>query len=138
MDEKDREILISLLRDARIPKTKIAEKLGITETAVRKRIEKLENQRILIGYKAILDFKKAELLVSFTGVDIEPEELWKVINLLKDFNEISNLYLTSGDHTILAEILANSFETLNKIHERISKIPGVKRVCPSIVLEVVK
>ncbi|MEM2086628.1 MAG: AsnC family transcriptional regulator, partial [Archaeoglobaceae archaeon] len=75
MDEKDKAILLSLLKDARIPKTKIAEKLGVSETAIRKRIEKLENQRILLGYRAILDFKKAGLFVSFTGVDVEPERL---------------------------------------------------------------
>jgi len=138
MDRKDMEILLTLLKDARIPKTKIAEKLGVTETAVRKRIEKLEEQKILLGYRAILDFKKAGLFFSFTGIDVEPEEIWKTMNALKEFEEVFNLYLTSGDHTILAEILADSFEKLNEVHERISKLKGVKRICPAIVLEVVK
>jgi len=132
------EILMNLLRNARIPKTKIAEKLGVTETAIRKRIEKLEEQRILLRYRAILDFKKAGLFVSFTGLDVEPEHIWKIINILKELEEVSALYLTSGDHTIIAEIISDSFEKLNEIHDRISKLNGVKRVCPSIVLEVVK
>jgi len=138
VDEKDREILLNLLRNARIPKTKIAEKLDVTETAIRKRIEKLEEQRILLGYRAILDFKKAGLFVSFTGLDVEPEHIWKTMNALKEIEEVFALYLTSGDHTILAEIIADSFEKLNEVHDRISKFNGVKRVCPSIVLEVVR
>ncbi|MDI9610944.1 MAG: Lrp/AsnC family transcriptional regulator [Archaeoglobaceae archaeon] len=138
MDEKDKAILLSLLKDARIPKTKIAEKLGVSETAIRKRIEKLENQRILLGYRAILDFKKAGLFVSFTGVDVEPERLWEVMNELRGLEGTFNLYLTSGDHTILVEIIVDSFEKLNELHEKISKLHGVKRICPSIVLEVLK
>ncbi|MCS7130604.1 MAG: Lrp/AsnC family transcriptional regulator [Archaeoglobaceae archaeon] len=138
MDEKDLEILFTLLKNAKIPKSKIAEKLGVTETAVRKRIEKLEAQKILVGYQAILNFKKAGLFFSFTGLDVEPERLWSTLNILKEMEEIYNVYLTSGDHTILAEIVSESLEKLNEIHERISKIEGVKRVCPAIVLEVVK
>ncbi len=138
MDEKDWEIILNLLRNARISKTKIAEKLGVSEAAIRKRIEKLEENRILLGYRAILDFKKAGLFVSFTGIDVEPEHIWKTMNALKELEEVLALYLTSGDHTILAEIVAGSFEELNKIHERISRLNGVKRICPSIVLEVVK
>ncbi|MCX8172006.1 MAG: Lrp/AsnC ligand binding domain-containing protein [Archaeoglobaceae archaeon] len=138
MDKKDREILLSLLKNARVQKTKIAEKPKISETAVRKRIEKLENQKILLGYRAILDFKKAEFFSSFTGIDVEPEQLWKVIGLLKEFEDVYNLYLTSGDHTILAEIIVDSFDKLNGVHDMISRIQGVKRVCPSIVLEVIK
>ncbi len=138
MDEKDWKIILNLLRNARISKTKIAEKLGVSETAVRKRIEKLEERRILLGYRAILDFKKAGLFVSFTGIDVEPEHIWKTMNALKELEEVLALYLTSGDHTILAEIVAGSFEELNEIHDRISRLNGVKRICPSIVLEVVK
>lgn len=138
MDEKDREIILNLLRNARIPKTKIAEKLAVSETAVRKRIEKLEEKRILLGYRAILDFKRANLFVSFTGIDVEPEHIWRTVNTLKEFEEVFGLYLTSGDHTILAEIIVSSFEKLNQVHDKISKLTGVKRVCPSIVLEVVK
>ncbi|MCS7144700.1 MAG: Lrp/AsnC family transcriptional regulator [Archaeoglobaceae archaeon] len=138
MDEKDRVILFTLLKNAKTSKSKIAENLEVTETAVRKRIEKLEAQKILVGYRAILNFKKAGLFFSFTGLDVEPERLWKVMDLLKDMEEVINLYLTSGDHTILAEIISESIEKLNETHERISRIEGVKRVCPAIVLEVVK
>ncbi|MEM0301729.1 MAG: Lrp/AsnC family transcriptional regulator [Archaeoglobaceae archaeon] len=138
MDRKDKEIIFSLLKDARMPKLKIAEKLGVSETAIRKRIERLENQRILIGYRALVDYKKTGLLASFTGIDVEPEQMWKVMNTLKDFEEIFNLYLTSGDHTILAEIITDSLDKMNELHERIAKISGVKRVCPAVILEVVK
>ncbi len=138
MDERDWKIILNLLRNARISKTKIAEKLGVSETAVRKRIEKLEERRILLGYRAILDFKKAGLFVSFTGIDVEPEHIWKTMNALKELEEVLALYLTSGDHTILAEIVADSFGELKEIHDRISRLNGVKRICPSIVLEVVK
>lgn len=85
-------------------------------------------------FPRISHFKKAGLLVSFTGIDVEPEYIWKTMNALKELEEVLAHYLTSSDHTILAEILAGSFEELNKIHDRLN---DVKRICPSIVLEVV-
>jgi len=138
VDEKDRRIIDALVENARIPKVRIAESLGITEAAVRKRISKLEEENVILGYKAVVDFKKAGMFASLTGVDVEPEDLWRVIRDLKDCKEVRSVWLTTGDHALMLEIVANSMEELSRIHEEISSLPGVSRVCPSVILEVLK
>ncbi len=127
-----------LMENARIPKTKIAEELKITETAVRKRISKLEKDGVILGYRAVINYKTAGLSASLTGVDVEPDRLWEVINRLKDLDEIKSMFLTTGDHTLMLEIVAESVEELSKIHEKISKLEGVKRICPAVILDVLK
>ena len=138
MDGKDRTILKMLMENARIPKTHIAKTLGVTETAVRKRIAKLEKEKIVLGYKAIINYKTAGLSASLTGVDVEPERLWSVISRLKEMEEIKSIMLTTGDHMIMLEIVAESVEELSEIHRKIEELEGVKRICPAIVLDVMK
>ncbi|RLI72174.1 transcriptional regulator [Archaeoglobales archaeon] len=138
MDNKDYTIILKLLENARIPKTKIAKIIGISETAVRKRISNLEKNGVILGYKAIVNYKKANMFVSLTGVDVKPENIWKVIRMLKEMNEIKSVMLTSGDHTIMVEVIAKSLDELSNLHNEISRFDGVEKVCPSVVLEVIK
>ena len=138
MDEKDAKIVSLLMKNARIPKTKIAEELNVTETAIRKRISKLEKSGVILGYKAVINYKTAGLSASLTGVDVEPDRLWDVIWRLKDMEEIKSIYLTTGDHMLMLEIVGRSVDELSRIHERISKLEGVKRICPAVILDVLK
>jgi Lrp/AsnC family transcriptional regulator for asnA, asnC and gidA len=138
VDERNFKIISMLMKNARIPKTKIAEELEVTETAVRKRISKLEKDGIILGYKAVINYRTAGLSASLTGVDVEPDKLWEVINRLKDLDEIKSMFLTTGDHMIMLEIVAESVEELSKIHEKISELEGVKRICPAVILDVLK
>ncbi len=138
MDEKDLKIIEILTKNARIAKVKIAEELGITETAVRKRITRLEREGIILGYRAVINYKVSGLSASLTGLDVEPEKLWEVVNELRRFDEVKAMWLTTGDHTLMLEIVARSVDELSKVHDRISKIDGVKRICPAIILDVLK
>ncbi|HDD36831.1 MAG TPA: AsnC family transcriptional regulator [Archaeoglobus veneficus] len=138
MDERDYVILSKLMENARISKTDIARSIGISETAIRKRIFNLEKGKVILGYRAIVDYKKANLFASFTGIDVKAENIWKVIDTLKEIKEVKSIMLTSGDHTIMVEIIAKSLDELLNLHDKISNFEGVERVCPSVVLEVIK
>ena len=138
MDEKDAKILSLLSKNARMPKTEIAKVLGITEAAVRKRLAKLEKNGIILAYKPVINYKAANLAASLTGVDVDGDRLWDVVEFLKSLENVRNLYLTSGDHTIMAEIVATSTGELSEIHRRIEELEGVRRVCPAVILDVLK
>jgi len=113
--------------------------LGITEAAVRKRIKKLEEKKVILGYRAIVDYKKLNMVCSYTGVDVEPEALIKnTIKELKKIKEIVSLYLTTGDHNILAEIICRNISELDEIHNKIASLLGIKRICPAIVTEIIE
>ena len=139
IDEKDCKILELLSKNSRASYTEIGRILGMSDVAVMKRIKKLEESGIIKRFTIVIDPRKIGYnAVSITGIDVEPEYLFEVIRYLKDKDYVKSLILATGDHNIIAIIWARNGNELSEIHREISKIPGVKRLCPAIILDIIK
>jgi len=139
IDEKDMKIINLLLENGRISYSEIAKAIGLSDVAVIKRIRKLEQMGIIRKYTILIDPKKLGYkVVSITGIDVEPEYLFNILNTLKEKDYVKYLAITSGDHSIIAIIWAKDSDDVAKIHGEIAKMDGVKRVCPAIILDIIK
>ncbi len=140
LDEIDKKILEILQKNARTPYTQIAKEVGLSEGAVRKRIEALEKKGIIKRYVAVIDPRKIGYnSITLLGLDAEPTKLLEIANEISKLKEAKNVYLTTGDHMIMAEIWAKDGKELSNIlANKIAKIEGVKRICPAIILEKIK
>ncbi len=139
IDEKDRKIIKMLEGNSRISYGDIARGIGISDVAVIKRIRKLEQLGVIKKYTIVVDPKKLGFnSVSITGIDAEPEHIFNIVEYLKEREYVKYLALTSGDHVIIAIIWARDGGELAKIHKEVSGLTGVKRVCPAMILEVLK
>jgi DNA-binding Lrp family transcriptional regulator len=58
MDAVDRKLLAELARDSSQSSQKIASKLGLTRQTVSLRIEKLKKSKVLLGFRAEIDYSK--------------------------------------------------------------------------------
>jgi len=137
MDSKDLRILELLSENARISKLRIAEELGVTEAAVRKRIKRLEEEGVILGYRTIINYRKLGMAYSITGVEVEPDAILDVIRALRSMDSVRSIFLTSGDHDLVVEVVAKNMGELEKVHEEMKNIKGVRKVYPAIVNEVV-
>lgn len=136
MDEKDEEILHALMRNSRTPLTQIALKLGITETAVRKRIKKLEERGIIKSYTAIIDpFFMGYSGVALVGLDTTPERLLPVFEYISTLANVRYASLTTGDHMMMFEVWCKTPKELNALIKKLEKKEGVLRICPAILLK---
>ncbi len=139
IDEKDLKILRILSKNARVPFSEIAREVELSDVAVMKRVRKLEQLGIIKKYTILVDPRKLGFKsISITGIDVEPEYLFSVVDKLRSMPNVKFLAITSGDHSIMTIIWARDSDEISKIHEELSKIRGVKRVCPAIVLDVIK
>jgi len=140
LDSRDLEIVKALVKDARTPLTAIAKQLGVSEAAVRKRLAKLEREGVIEGYSAKVNPSKLGFtVVALVGVDVAPERYLEVASQLARLDEVKALYLTSGDHMVMMEVWARDGRDLMKfLSEKVSSLPGVLKVCPSIVIDRVK
>lgn len=117
----------------------LGDKLGVSDTAVRKRIKKLEDEGVIRKYTVDVDPKKLGFDInSLIGVDTTPEEYIHVIEKLKKWREILSLYSSTGDHMILMECWFESSEGLNDFVEKLEGIKGVTRVCPAMLIGKIK
>ena len=140
MDEKDRKIIEILEKNARTPFTQIAKEVGLSEGAVRKRVEALERKGVIRKYVAVVDPKKLGYNnVTILGLDVDPTKLLDIANEVAKIKEVRTVCLSTGDHMIMAEIWAKDGKELSEIlAKKIGKIDGIKRLCPAILLEKIK
>jgi len=139
ISEKDITIINFLMRDARMPYTEIARRLGVTEAAVRKRVKKLEEEGIIRGYQAQVDAKKIGYkIVAEIGFDIEPERYVRVIDEIKEWPEVKRMKSTTGDHMIMIECWFHDSDEMVQFVRKLESIEGVQRVCPAILVEEIK
>jgi len=133
--------IIELLQEnSRISYTEIAKILGVTETTVRKRIAELEKKGVIRKYTIEVDPSKLGYKsVTILGLDVEPKYLLEAARKLAELKETRWVATSTGDHMIMAEIWTRDGEELfNLITKKISRIKGVKDLCPAIIMERVK
>ncbi|RLG52010.1 MAG: transcriptional regulator [Thermoproteota archaeon] len=140
MDGRDHVILRILESDARTPYVEIARRLGISESSVRKRVRKLESQGVIKRYTIDVDPEKLGYkAVALIGVDTEPSKCMDVARKLAEFDEVRKVFTATGKHMLIIEVWARDTTQLTKlIYTKYSKIDGVSRIVPAIVLKRVK
>ncbi|MCD6445935.1 Lrp/AsnC family transcriptional regulator [Candidatus Bathyarchaeota archaeon] len=140
MDETDLEILKILQKDGRIPFTDIAQKLKLSESAVRKRVQALQKEGVIKKFTIEINPSKIGFnIVAIVGFDVDPTKLLKVAQELCEIKEVRSVATSTGDHMIMTEIWTkNGMELAKLISEKIGKIEGVRKVCPAIILEKLK
>jgi len=133
------QILEALRQNSRTPFLELARRFGVSETAVRKRVRKLEQQGIIRKYTIEVDPRKAGFQVgAIVGIDTEPDSYVETMDSLKKEGEIMCLSSCSGDHMIMAECWFRDREALSGFLKQMKGMKGVRKVCPAIIGERIK
>jgi len=140
MDGKDLEIIKALQADARVAFLGLAKKLRMSESAVRKRVKRLEREGVIERYTVRVDPAKLGYnAVAIVGVDVVPDRYLAIVKELSGLEEVKSVTTSTGDHMIMVEVWARDNRELTDIVlQKIGKLGGVTRVCPAIVLERIK
>ena len=139
IDERDLYIIEALLENSQTPLSSIGKELGISDTAVRKRITQLKDYGVIEGYSIKINPKNIGFnMHAFVGLDTYPEEYLHVMERLKKVNEIKSLFSSTGDHMLMAEVCANTRKRFEEGVKEIENTKGVSKVCPAILVERVK
>lgn len=129
MDDFDKKILQLLEKDGRNAFSNIAMELGISNTMVHQRVQKMMNKGIIEGIRPVLNEKKMGYdWGTFTGLTLSKDhDSAKAIEHLKQIPEVTECYYITGEYTLFVRIVAKNHENLRDIlYNKIDKIPGVK------------
>lgn len=140
VDKLDLKILKMLQEDGRLPFTEMAEKLKLSESTIRKRVQALKEKGVIKKFTIEVDpFRIGMRTVAIVGVDVDPTKLLEAAQKLCEIKEVRSVATSTGDHMIMTEIWARDGRELTKlISEKVGSIEGVKKICPAIILEKLK
>jgi Lrp/AsnC family transcriptional regulator, regulator for asnA, asnC and gidA len=125
LDEIDRRIIEQLQEDGRKPYTQMAPAVGLSEAAVRQRVQRLIDagamQIVAVTDPRLLGFSRQAMI----GLKVEGDTR-RVAAALADLHEIEYVVLTAGAFDILIEVVVEDDEhLLELLNEKIRKIKGV-------------
>jgi len=139
-ESTEERILGVLEDDAKASYAEIAERADVSKPTVRKYVEKLEEEGVIVGYTADVDPKKlSNRSIALVGLDVESGRYVEATAALKRLAAVEALYTSSGDHMLMAEVRAADGEELGTIiREEIKAIDGVTAAHPSFLQERLK
>ena len=99
MEEVDRAIIAALTADGRMSYTDLAEKVGLSVSAVHQRVRRLEQRGVITGYTARVSFDALELpLTAFVAVrPFDPSQPDDAPERLAHLPEIESCYSVAGE-----------------------------------------
>ncbi|MFU8867827.1 HTH-type transcriptional regulator LrpA1 [Natronococcus sp.] len=133
-------ILAVLEEDAQASYAEIADRADVSKPTVRKYINQLEEEGVIVGYSADVDPKKlSSQTIALVGLDVASERYVEATKAIKGLEEVEALYSSSGDHMLMAEVRAEDGDALGEIiSEELLEIEGVTAAHPSFLQERLK
>ena len=139
LDETDRMILRELQRDGRRSFKKIGEDAGVSEATVFVRVRKLQEKGVLKSFKAVVDPKAVgKSLTAIVLVRAYPKTFPGMLNALKKFDDINEIYDVTGQYYSILKIRTSGTDELGKIIDQIGTVEGIAGTETIIVLRTVK
>lgn len=142
-DNRDAQILDELQRNGRQSVVELAERIGLSPTPCARRIKQLEEAGVIQGYTAVVDPRRLGLSVqAFIQVRLErhtDDNVEQFKRALETLDEVIGCFATTGAHDFMLHVAVPDLESLRTVVLRkLLKIPSVRDVQSSIVLETVK
>jgi Lrp/AsnC family transcriptional regulator for asnA, asnC and gidA len=142
LDSTDLGILQALQEDSRQTYAAIGKRLGIAHSTVYERIKKLEEQKVIKKYTALIDSERigARSISAIMTVYTDPKETENVAKKLAESPETLEVYTSfSEELLVIAKVSARSQEDLHAfIANSVAPLRGVLRIRTSIVTKKVK
>lgn len=140
MDNKDKRILQMLIEDSRRPYREISEEVDLSESTVRKRVIKLQEEGIIEKFTIKICREEEQCIIAFVTVipkgNSETKELLREAQVLPQCEEV---YFLAGECGVLIKVNVPEINELDALIESFkarSDVKSVERVC--VVLRPIK
>lgn len=139
LSDIDISILEILQADGRASFSSIARKVGIAESTVRYRVEKLKESGVITGFQAHLNPRKIGLgITAIALIKVNAAEIVEASETLSTFEESHHLFRTTGSYDLVSVVHARDIVHLNDLIERIKMIKGVREASVEVATHLVK
>ena len=142
LDRLDRKILSILEEDATIPVAEVAKRVGLSTTPCWRRIQKLEEDGVILRRVALLDPKsvntKVTVFVSIVTNQHSEEWLRRFAELIREFPEVVEFYRMSGQVDYLLRVVVPDIEAYDAFYKRLIAKIDISDVSSAFAMEQIK
>ena len=143
LDPADRKILDLLQHEPGINASAIGERIGLSQSACWRRIQRLREAGVFRDHPVILDREKVGLTTMvFAQVKLTSHgrsNLSAFAEAVKAYPEVMDCYVLLGNVDFLLRIVAEDIKAYERFFfEELSQLPGIQEVTSSIVLSDIK
>lgn len=137
----NRQLLEILRTEARATTAEIAARLDVKEDEVRAQIADLEQRKVVLGYRAVVNPDKLddEITIGIIEVKITPERgvgYDEIASQIYKFPEVKLCYLLSGAYDLLVFVEgANLKEVANFVAQKLATIHNVTNTRTHFILK---
>ncbi|MCS7139208.1 MAG: Lrp/AsnC family transcriptional regulator [Candidatus Nezhaarchaeota archaeon] len=133
LDDIDHMIINLLIKDSRTPYTEIANKVGLSEAGVRKRINRLLRLGIIKRFTVEVDFVARVRAITLITVDPSTDTS-EVSRKVREAGGVERVYEVTGLYDVVALISSPSMAEVNRCIDELRRVKGVKSTNTMIVL----
>jgi DNA-binding Lrp family transcriptional regulator len=132
VNETEERILDIISKNAQSSTDDIARQINVTVEDVQKIIQKLEKDRIILGYRAQINWQRIRQhdVRALIEVKVTPERkvgFDSVAESIYLFEEVSSVYLLSGGYDLLVQVEGTNLrEVAQFVSEKLATIKGVQ------------
>jgi Lrp/AsnC family transcriptional regulator, regulator for asnA, asnC and gidA len=137
LDPVNRRIIEILQREGRCPFTTIAREVGVSEAAVRARVQRLTASGTLDIVAVTNPLKLGFEVMALVGVQASGD-LDDVAAAVSAWEETSYLVITSGSYDLLVEVVCEHNRHLVDLIRRLRRVDGVTSTETFLYLDMVK
>lgn len=120
LDQIDWKILRELQEDARISFAELGRRVGLTTPAVIERVRKLEDAKIITGYRAEIDTAKVGLpITAFIRMSITGVDYSHIIEVVKESNEVLECHRGTGGDSFIMKVAVADVEDLQTLIDKL-------------------
>jgi Lrp/AsnC family transcriptional regulator, leucine-responsive regulatory protein len=143
LDGFDRRILSALSAEGRISIADLARRIGLSKSPTQARLRRLEKERVIIGYRALIDPIRLGLdHVAFVEVrltDTRESALAAFNAAVSKIAEIEQVHLIAGNFDYLMKVRTSDMAAYRAVlAEKISTLPHVAGTSTYVAMQAVK
>ncbi|MFB6079948.1 MAG: Lrp/AsnC family transcriptional regulator [Haloferacaceae archaeon] len=133
MDDLDRRILGILRRDARIPYTEIAERVGTSEGTIRNRVERMHDEGIIERFTVATRTGNVKAMIEVSvAVDVDTA---RVSEAMAEWAEVDFVWQVSGEEDVVLVADAVDTDALNDLITQARELDEVRSTKTRLILD---
>ena len=143
LDELDRKLLIELQDDGALTSDQLSERIGLSSSAISRRVRRLESEGVIERRIAVIDPAKAGHGALFiVGIEVErerPELVQRLRAWVRSEPSVQQTYYVTGTADYVMLVTARDITAFDQLmSEMMAANPNIRRFTTQVVMSTVK